>query len=230
MDQIFANMNFNKIGNTKLIVGSHPWNAADIFDLHEYNGVKAIENLQQGGEPDRGDIDAITVECAKLGIWYPRVPVGFLHYSLQHFQITQMNHVWCRCITAMIGMQLLGLMTIFNSWLLVTELVDIGCQIQDGSHQSVRANLPKAVRILYRALTEKAKNANDTVYLHCCKGLGRSPSVAAAYLYWFPKEILTVSFRFSTCIYVPCNFLSSADLFINVLQLLILSLVFLYVI
>jgi hypothetical protein len=176
VDQIFANMNFNKIGNTKLIVGSHPWNAADIFDLHEYNGVKAIENLQQGGEPDRGDIDAITVECAKLGIWYPRVP------------------------------------------------------IQDGSHQSVRANLPKAVRILYRALTEKAKNANDTVYLHCCKGLGRSPSVAAAYLYWFPKEILTVSFRFSTCIYVPCNFLSSADLFINVLQLLILSLVFLYVI
>lgn len=138
MDQIFANMNFNKIGNTKLIVGSHPWNAADIFDLHEYNGVKAIENLQQSGEPDRGDIDAITVECAKLGIWYPRVP------------------------------------------------------IQDGSRQSVRANLAKAVRILDRALTEKAKNANDTVYLHCCKGLGRSPSVAAAYLYWFPKEILTL--------------------------------------
>jgi hypothetical protein len=129
----------------------------------------------------------------------------------------------------MIGMQLLGLMTIFNSWLLVTELVDIGCQIQDGSEQSIRANLPVAVGILNRAITEKAKNVEDTVYLHCCKGLGRSPSVAAAYLYWFTKD-MTVSFRFSTCIYAPCKCLSSADLFIMVLQLLILSLVLLYVI
>ncbi len=93
MDQISANMNFNKIENQKLIVGSHPWNAADIVDLYDYNGVKAIENLQQSGESDRGDIDAITVECARLGIWYQRVPVGFLHNSLQHFQLTHMNHV-----------------------------------------------------------------------------------------------------------------------------------------
>jgi len=86
-------MNFNIINNSKLIVGSHPRNAADIVDLFDYNGVKAIENLQQSGEPDRGDIDAITAECARLRIWYQRVPVGFLHNSLQHFQITQMNHV-----------------------------------------------------------------------------------------------------------------------------------------
>jgi len=126
-------------------------------------------------------------------------------------------------------MQLLGLMTIFNSWLLVTELVDIGCQIQDRSQQSVRANLAVAVGILNRAITEKAKNLEDKVYLHCCQGLGRSPSVAAAYLYWFTDD-RNVSFRFSTCIYAPCKCLSSADLFIMVLQLLILSLVFLYVI
>jgi len=95
MDEYVAHMSFNKIGNEKLIVGSHPWNAADILDLYKYNGVKAIENLQQSGEPDRGDIDAITAECALLGnrIWYQRVPVSFLHNSLQHFQITQMNHV-----------------------------------------------------------------------------------------------------------------------------------------
>jgi hypothetical protein len=131
----------------------------------------------------------------------------------------------------MIGMQLLDLMTNF-SWLYVTELVDIGCQILDGDAEegpeSVRARLPVAVGILNRAITEKAQKDGETVYLHCCEGLGRSPSVAAAYLYWFTD--MTVSFKFSTCIYAPCKCLSSTDLFIVVLQLLTLSLVFLYVI
>jgi hypothetical protein len=124
-------------------------------------------------------------------------------------------------------MQLLGLMTDF-AWLLVTELVDIGCQIQDESEESVRNNLPQAVGILSRAIQERAREHGETVYLHCCRGLGRSPSVAVAYLYWCTD--MTVSFRFSTCIYAPCKCLSSPDLFIVVLQLLILSLVFLYVI
>lgn len=124
-------------------------------------------------------------------------------------------------------MQLLGLRTYF-SWLLVTELVDIGCQIQDGSAESIRDNLPEAVGILNRAIQERATGPGEMVYLHCCEGLGRSPSVAVAYLYWF--EDMTVSFRFSTGIYAPCKCLSSTDLFILVLQLLILSLEFLYVI
>lgn len=75
MDQIFADMNFNAI-NAHLIVGSHPQNAADIDGLYNHNGVRAIVNLQQSGEPLRGDIDAITAECAVLGnrIWYQRSP------------------------------------------------------------------------------------------------------------------------------------------------------------
>jgi len=124
-------------------------------------------------------------------------------------------------------MQLLGLMTDF-AWLLVTELVDIGCQIQDGSKESVRNKLPEAVGILNRAIQERAREHGETVYLHCCRGLYRAPSVAVAYLYWFKD--MTVSFRFSTCIYAPCQCLSSTDLFIVMLQLLILSLVFLYAI
>jgi hypothetical protein len=127
----------------------------------------------------------------------------------------------------MIVMQLLDLMTNFE-WLLVTELVDIGCQIPDEDPKSVRTLLPQAVGILDKAITEKVKEHGDTVYLHCCEGRGRSPSVAAAYLYWFTND--TVSFRFSTCIYAPCKCLSSADLFIVVLQLLILSPMFLYAI
>jgi hypothetical protein len=78
-----------------LIVGSHPRDAVDIRKLYYGNHVRAIENLQESGERLRGDIDAITAQCALLEnrIWYLRQPVSFLHNSLQHFQITQMDHV-----------------------------------------------------------------------------------------------------------------------------------------
>jgi hypothetical protein len=163
-------------------------------------------------------------------IWDPHlVPAHTSMFSPQRSPaLPNYTDVLWRCITAMIGMQLLGLMINFSCRLLVTELVDIGCQIRDRDRSSVRDNLPVAVGILDKAITEKAKGPGETVYLHCCRGLGRSPSVAVAYLYWFTG--LNVSFRFSTCIYAPCKCLSSADLFILVLQLLILSLVFLYVI
>jgi protein tyrosine phosphatase (PTP) superfamily phosphohydrolase (DUF442 family) len=85
-------MNFSRI-NEHLLVGSHPQTAADIDELYNHHGVRAIVNLQRSEEQHRGDIDAITVECARLGIWYQHVPVGFLDNSLQHFRITQMNHV-----------------------------------------------------------------------------------------------------------------------------------------
>jgi urease gamma subunit len=60
-------------------------------------------------------------------------------------------------------MQLLGLMTDF-AWLLVTELVDIGCQIQDESEESVRNNLPEAVGILSRAIQERARERRNGVF------------------------------------------------------------------
>jgi hypothetical protein len=125
-------MNFNAI-NAHLIVGSHPSNAADIVNLYNHNRLRAVVNLQQSGEPDRGNMDEITAECAALGnrIWYQRV------------------------------------------------------LIQDESKESLRINLPEAVGILNRAIQEKAKEPGETVYLHCCRGIGRSPSVAVAYLYWF---------------------------------------------
>jgi len=85
------NFNFGRI-NERLIVGSHPRDAHDIDLLYNQNDedrVRAIVNLQRSGEPDRGDIDAITEACALLDnrIWYQRVPVSFLHNSLQHFQV-----------------------------------------------------------------------------------------------------------------------------------------------
>jgi len=89
MDQIFADMNFNRINGEKIIVGSHPQNAVDIDNLYDNNAVRAIENLQESGERLSGDIDAITARCAQRGnrIWYQRVTVSFLHNSPQHFQI-----------------------------------------------------------------------------------------------------------------------------------------------
>jgi hypothetical protein len=81
-------MNFNAI-NAHLIVGSHPSNAADIVNLYNHNRLRAVVNLQQSGEPDRGNMDEITAECAALGnrIWYQRVLVSFLHNSLQQFEV-----------------------------------------------------------------------------------------------------------------------------------------------
>lgn len=132
-------MNFSRI-NEHLIVGSHPQTAADIDELYNHHGVRAIVNLQRSEEPHRGDIDAITVESARLGIWYQHVPI-------------------------------------------------LDGDAEEGP-ESVRARLPVAVGILNRAITEKAQKDGETVYLHCCEGLGRSPSVAAAYLYWFTDMTL----------------------------------------
>ncbi|KAH9534146.1 hypothetical protein CY35_18G091100 [Sphagnum magellanicum] len=127
-----GDMNFDAI-NDQLIVGSHPSNALDIVKLYKKNGVRAIVNLQRSEERDRGDIDAITEQCALIGdrIWYQRVP------------------------------------------------------IQDGSKKSVRNNLPEAVGILNRAIQERAREHGETVYLHCCRGHYRAPTVAVAYLFWF---------------------------------------------
>lgn len=91
MGQIFND--FAKI-NDHLIVGSHPRDAADISKLYYDNNVRAIENLQQITETDKGDINGITDQCVQSGtpIWYQHIPVCFLHNGLQHFQITQMYY------------------------------------------------------------------------------------------------------------------------------------------
>jgi hypothetical protein len=128
-------MNFDRINGARIIVGSHPGNAADIDQLYTENAVRAIENLQQSGEWDRGDIDAITAKCAVVGnrIWYQRVP------------------------------------------------------IEDGQWGPLRQKLPEAVGILDKAI-QRATGPEETVYLHCRAGKRRSPSVAAAYLYWFGDD------------------------------------------
>jgi hypothetical protein len=75
----------------KLIVGSRPRNANDIVTLRDTEDVRAIENLEQSSE-DLSDFNE-KKECDREVIAYERVPVRFLHNGLQHFQITQMNHV-----------------------------------------------------------------------------------------------------------------------------------------
>jgi len=49
----------------------------------------------------------------------------------------------------------------------------------DFSGEGLRAGLPAAVCALDELLS-----AGHTVYLHCTAGMGRSPGVAIAYLYW----------------------------------------------
>ena len=59
----------------------------------------------------------------------------------------------------------------------------------DYSHQ--QEHLPEAVRVLDRLLS-----AHHTVYLHCNVGVGRSPLVAMAYLYWCRKMGLEEAIRY----------------------------------
>ncbi|CAK9258909.1 unnamed protein product [Sphagnum jensenii] len=141
--------NFNNFGriNDRLIVGAHPRDADDIdllYNQNNQNRVTAIVNLQRSGEPDRGDIDAITEACALLDnrIWYQRVP------------------------------------------------------IRDGNGESLCFHLPEAVGILNRAILERATEPPGTVYLHCCRGIGRSPSVAVAYFFWFTDMTLDDAIAF----------------------------------
>jgi protein-tyrosine phosphatase len=60
--------------------------------------------------------------------------------------------------------------------------------IHDRDRKDVRTHLPVAVGILDKAI-EKLNDPKQRVYLHCHAGRGRSPSVAAAYLYWFKDDI-----------------------------------------
>jgi protein-tyrosine phosphatase len=52
--------------------------------------------------------------------------------------------------------------------------------VQDFAPQSLQKELPRAVAELERAISQ-----GKMVYVHCTAGLGRSPAVAIAYLYWF---------------------------------------------
>ncbi|PSC67308.1 phosphoglucan phosphatase chloroplastic [Micractinium conductrix] len=52
----------------------------------------------------------------------------------------------------------------------------------DFSPHSLRDTLPKAVRAL-----EQARACGQKVYVHCTAGLGRSPAVAIAALFWFSE-------------------------------------------
>ena len=49
----------------------------------------------------------------------------------------------------------------------------------DFDADSLRVGLPKAVASMDKALRE-----GHVVYCHCTAGMGRSPGVAIAYLYW----------------------------------------------
>lgn len=57
------------------------------------------------------------------------------------------------------------------------ELVRI--PVTDGDPVELAAKLPACVRALDRLLS-----AGHSVYLHCTAGVGRSPTVAVAYLHW----------------------------------------------
>jgi hypothetical protein len=69
----------------------------------------------------------------------------------------------------------------------------------DFSPHSLRDTLPRAVRAL-----EESRAAGGKVYVHCTAGLGRSPAVAIAALYWLTPMQLDEAYEFLTGIR-PCG-------------------------
>ena len=69
----------------------------------------------------------------------------------------------------------------------------------DFDPHSLRATLPTAVAAL-----ERARRQHGRVYVHCTAGLGRSPAVAIAALYWFTDMDLDTAYMYLTGIR-PCG-------------------------
>lgn len=69
----------------------------------------------------------------------------------------------------------------------------------DFDPHSLRKTLPTAV-----AAMEKARLCSGKVYVHCTAGLGRSPAVAIAALYWFTNMSLDEAYEYLTGIR-PCG-------------------------
>ncbi|KAG7671474.1 hypothetical protein Ndes2526B_g09363 [Nannochloris sp. 'desiccata'] len=69
----------------------------------------------------------------------------------------------------------------------------------DFDPHSLRATLPTAVAAL-----ERARKNHGRVYVHCTAGLGRSPAVAIAALYWFTDMDLDTAYMYLTDIR-PCG-------------------------
>jgi len=62
--------------------------------------------------------------------------------------------------------------------------------VRDFDSDDLRANLPECVRNLNDLLRE-----GHTVYVHCSAGVGRSPSVIAAYFHWMQPCELSSALR-----------------------------------
>lgn len=67
------------------------------------------------------------------------------------------------------------------------EMTLVRYPFEDFSADSLREGLPAAAALLDAAIAR-----GDTVYLHCTAGMGRSPGLAIAYMYWFLDEFDTL--------------------------------------
>lgn len=71
--------------------------------------------------------------------------------------------------------------------------------VRDFDQDDLRRNLPQCVRALSELI-----EAGHTVYVHCTAGMGRSPSVVAAYLHWVEERDLDEAIS-HVCRCRPCS-------------------------
>lgn len=70
---------------------------------------------------------------------------------------------------------------------------------RDFDPDSLRTSMPAAVQVLAQALAR-----GERVYVHCTAGLGRSPAVCIAYMYWFRGMQLDQAYKHLTAVR-PCG-------------------------
>lgn len=71
----------------------------------------------------------------------------------------------------------------------------------DFDADSLRVGLPKAV-----AAMDALLSSGEVVYCHCTAGMGRSPGVAIAYMYWFLDEFSTLDDAYDALTSIrPCG-------------------------
>ncbi len=67
----------------------------------------------------------------------------------------------------------------YEQWYAAEDIEPYRVPIRDGDPIDLVAHLPEAVHVLDELIRTRPR-----VYLHCSAGVGRAPSVAAAYLHW----------------------------------------------
>ncbi len=80
------------------------------------------------------------------------------------------------------------------------HLAPFAMQARDFDPDSLRSMLPQAVQALAQAVLR-----GERVYVHCTAGLGRSPAVIIAYMYWWGYQSMQLDAAYKHLTEIRCE-------------------------